>query len=138
MKPIIVTTFLLSALFASCQVHWDESSKWTLYQCDGYRMFHIPADSLKFYDNLLINQDSMTYFVKSATLLHPKAPLAWMGGYLASYKISGNLRKVEISQYGGYFYDEKTSAYYQLPIQKIDDWLSFLQNSYLKLAKHKN
>jgi hypothetical protein len=135
MKSILIASFLLSAFFASCQVHWDQSSNWTLYQCEGYRVFSIPVDSLKFYGSSPVNQDSMAHFVKSATVLNTKAPLAWMGGYVATCKLNGALRKVEISSYGGYFFDEKSSAYYQLPISEIDAWLSFIQSSYLTLVK---
>jgi hypothetical protein len=135
MKSILIVGLLLSAFFASCQVRWNQSSNWTLYQCDGYRVFAIPVDSLKFYGSSLVNQDSMAYFIKSATVLNTKAPLAWMGGYVVTCKLDGALRKVEISSYGGYFYDEKSSVYYQLPIEKIDAWLSFIQDSYLTLVK---
>lgn len=60
-----------------------------------------------------------------------------MGGYLATYNLGGALRKVDISSYGGYFYDEKTGTYYQMPIEKIDAWLEFLRNSYTNLVTSK-
>lgn len=80
-------------------------------------------------------QDSMSLFIRSAKPLTTKAPLAWMGGYAATCRIDGIQRKIEISKYGGYFYDEKTSAYYQIPPEKIDTWLGFIQNSYQTLIK---
>jgi hypothetical protein len=135
MKSILIISLLLSAFFASCQIQWGQSSNWTLYKCEGYRVFAIPIDSLKSYDSSPFNQDSIAYFVKSAKVFNTKASLAWMGGYVATCKLDGALRKVEISNYGGYFYDEKTSAYYKLPIEKIDAWLSFIQDSYLTLVK---
>jgi hypothetical protein len=138
MKSSLITSFLFSALFASCQVHWDQSSNWTLYQYDGHRVFAITADSLKSLESSPMNQDSMAYFVKSATVLNTKAPLAWMGGYITTCTVNGGLRKVEISNYGGYFYDEKSSTYYQIPTGKIDAWLAFIQDSYLKLVTRKS
>src|SRR5580698_8299712 len=137
MKPVLIAFIFLSTLSASCQVHWEQSSNWTLYQYEGNRLFAISIDSLKFIKNSMINQDSMAYFVKSATPLNKKG-LAWMGGYIASCKINGSLRKVEISNYGGFFYDQSSSTFYQLPIEKIDDWLSFLQNSYITMIKEGN
>ena len=80
MKSILFTSFLLSTFLASCQVHWDQLSNWAQYQCEGYGVFAIPADSLKYYECSPINQDSMAHFVKSATVLNTKAPFAWMGG----------------------------------------------------------
>jgi hypothetical protein len=134
MKSSLIISFLFSTLSASCQVHWDQSSNWTLYQYDGYRVFAISADSLKTLGSSPMNQDSMAYFIKSATILNTKAPLAWMGGYITTCTVNGRLRKVEISRYGGYFYDEKSSTYYQLPTEKIDAWLAFMQDAYLKLV----
>jgi hypothetical protein len=131
MKSILITCLLISTLMASCQVHWDQASDWTLYSYQGHRLFKIPIDSLKLFDHQSLKQDSMAAFVKSAKMLDTKAPLVWMGGYVATCNVSGSLRKVELSTYGGYFYDEKTSSYYQLPAEKTDAWLSFLKNSYL-------
>lgn len=138
MKSTLIASLLFSASFASCQVHWSQSSNWTLYQYDGNRVFTISVDSLKFLESSPMNEDSMAYFVKSAQFLNTTVPLAWMGGYIATCKVNGTVRKVEISRYGGYFYDEKTSAYYQLPMEKIDPWLAFVQDSYLKLVKKQN
>jgi hypothetical protein len=138
MKSIIIACLLLSAFMASCQVHWDQASDWTLYSYQGHRLFKIPVDSLSLYDHQPMNQDSMATFVKSAKILDTKAPLVWMGGYVATCNISGSLRKVELSIYGGYFYDEKTSQYYQLPPEKAEAWISFLQQSYMTSFKKKD
>jgi hypothetical protein len=135
MKIFLIVSLLYCSLLASCQVHWNQASDWKLYQYQGHRIFKLPIDSLKMYGSMAMNQDSMAFFVRSATLLNTKAPLIWMGGYVATCKIDGSFRKVELSRYGGYFYDEKTSAYYQLPSEKIDAWLAFIQNSYQVLIK---
>jgi hypothetical protein len=135
MKPLLVASLFMSTLSASCQVHWSQSSDWALYQYEGDHLLTFPIDSLRLCKSYSINRDSMAYFINSAVPLNSKAPLAWMGGYAATCKINGIIRKVDISSYGGYFYDEKTSAYYQMPIEKIDAWLAFVQNSYLTMIK---
>jgi hypothetical protein len=137
MKLTLIASLVSCSLLGSCQVHWDHASDWKLYQYDGHRIFTIPIDSLKTYNSLSMDQDSMAIFVRSAKYLDTKAPLVWMGGYVATCSIGGALRKVELSRYGGYFFDEKTSAYYQLPTEKIDAWLAFIQNSYLAFIKLK-
>jgi hypothetical protein len=137
MKSILIISLVSCSLLASCQVHWSQASDWKLYEYQGHGIFKLPIDSLKLYSSTPMNQDSMAFFVRSATLLNTKAPLIWMGGYVATCSINGGYRKVELSRYGGYFYDEKTSAYYQLPSEKIDAWLSFIQNSYQNLIKPK-
>jgi hypothetical protein len=84
-----------------------------------------------------MNQDSMSFFVKSAEVLNTNAPLTWMGGYVATCEINGAPRKIELSRYGGYFYDEKSSTYYQIPMEKIDAWLAFIQYSYMAFGERK-
>jgi hypothetical protein len=135
MKSVLIVFIFLSTLSASCQPRWEQSSHWTLYQYEGNRLFDFSIDSLKFIKSSKLNEDSMAYFVKSATLLNKKG-LAWMGGYIVTCKINGSLRKVEISNYGGFFYDQSSNTFYQIPEAKIDDWLAFLQNSYKAMIKN--
>src|SRR5215469_14099862 len=127
MKSTFIIPLLFCSILASCQVHWGQASDWKLYEYQGHRIFKLPVDSLKLYRSLTMNQDSMALFINSATVLHLKAPLVWMGGYVATCRVGGTDRKVDLSRYGGYFYDEKTSTYYQLPTEKIDAWLAFVQ-----------
>jgi hypothetical protein len=135
MKILIVASLLFSATVASCQLHWEKATNWTLYRYQGHRLFKIPVDSLNHYDTLALNQDSMAVFLDSAQTLHPEAPVAWMGGYIATCNLNGVIRKVELSNYGGFFYDEKTKVYYQIPAVKSEDWLSYIQQCYLNLTK---
>ena len=134
MKPLLITCILLSTVMASCQVHWQEASDWTMYSYQGYLALKLPADSLKQYKHLRMNQDSMMAFVTSAQRLARKDPFVWMGGYIATCNLDGTLRKIDLSSYGGFFYDEKSSTYYQMSPEKTDSWLSFLKNSYLILV----
>jgi hypothetical protein len=135
MKFLIVSGILLSATVASCQLHWDKANDWTLYRYQGHRLFKIPLDSLNRYGSIVLNQDSMAVFLASVQTLRPKGPVAWMGGYIATCKLNGAVRKVELSNYGGFFYDEKTKAYYQIPAVKSEDWLSYIQECYLNLTR---
>jgi|SRR5580692_373555 hypothetical protein len=137
MKHVLIGLVFLSAMSASCQIHWEQSTDWTLYQYEGNHLFSVSIDSLKFIKSSTINQDSMAYFVQSASILNKKG-LAWMGGYIATCKINGVTRKVEISNYGGFFYDQKSGVFYQLPIEKIDAWLDFLQNAYITMINKKD
>jgi hypothetical protein len=137
MKLVLVASIFISALSASCQVHWEQSSNWTLYQYEGNRVFKVPIDSLKFIKSFALNNDSMAGFLKSVTPLNKKN-LAWMGGYITTCRIDGIIRKVEISNYGGFFYDQLTGMSYQLPTEKIDAWLDFLQNSYITMINKKD
>ena len=135
MKNLFVISLLLSATVASCQLHWERGTNWKLYRYQGHRLFKIPIDSLSNYDNLVLNQDSMAVLLASVQNLHPDGPVSWMGGYIATCQLGSTIRKVEISNYGGFFYDEKTRAYYQISAAKSEDWLSYIQQNYLNLTK---
>ena len=39
----------------------------------------------------------MVVFLDSVQTLHPEAPIAWMGGYIATCKLNGTVRKVELA-----------------------------------------
>jgi hypothetical protein len=127
MKTLTLSFLLISTTVASCQMHWEKATNWTLYRYQGHRLFKIPLDSLKFYNSLPLNQDSIGIFVNSLGILHPEAPIEWMGGYIATCQINGALRKVELSNYGGFIFDEKSKTYYQLPPDKTERWISYLQ-----------
>jgi hypothetical protein len=135
MKIVLITSLVLSATVASCQLQWGKATNWTLYRYQGHRLFKIPLDSLRQYDSLALNQDSMAVFLNSAQTLHPEASVAWMGGYIATCKLNGIDRKVELSNYGGFFYDEKTRTYYKITEGKSEDWLFYLQQCYLNLTR---
>ena len=139
MKSILFVVLLVSSLMASCQTHWDKASAWTLYSYQGRRIFRLPIDSLERYDNLYLNQDTMASLIKSSKIADTQAAHIWMGGYAATCKIDGTIRKVDISNYGGYFFDERTGVYYQLPPEKIEAWQTFLKDSYRTLVtKNRN
>jgi hypothetical protein len=134
MKSILITCLFLSTLMAACQVHWSQTADWKMYSYQGYLVLRLPVDSLNQYKTLQLNQDSITRYVTSAKPLDSKTPLVWMGGYIATCTLNGTVRKVDLSSYGGYFYDEKTNSYYQMPTEQIDAWLSFLKSSYMTLV----
>lgn len=132
MKFQIISCLLLSSVIGSCQVRWANTTNWTLYGYQGSRMFDIPVDSLNSFDTIVLSQDTVKSYLLSARIL--KEPAIWMGGYVTTCKIGGTLRKIEFSNYGNFFYDEKSKYYYQLAPQKIDGWLSYLQKSLITLA----
>lgn len=138
MKILLISSLLISVLTSSCQVHWDKTSEWKLYRYQGNELFSISLDSLHSLQKIPLSQDSINNYLSQVTIKHPKAATHWMGGYIATCQSNGGLRKVVLSNYGGFFYDQKANAYYQLPTEKIDDWLSFLQTSYLTMIKKNN
>ena len=135
MKLCLILCLQFVVLLSCGQVQWNQSSEWTIYQSQAHDLFKVPIDSLNSLDTLRLNKDTVESYLSALEPIHPKAPVAWMGGYIATCKIEGVRRKIELSNYGGFFYDEKTNTFYQVSKSKIDSWVDYLQNSYLTLLK---
>jgi hypothetical protein len=135
MKTQIILCLLLSSGIASCQIHWEKASEWTLYAYQGSQMFKLPLDSLNSFDTLKLNQDTLMSYLATSRILDSKDQGVWMGGYITTCKLDGKLRKVDFSNYGNFFYDEKSKTYYQLSGSKSDAWNTYLQNCLLTLAR---
>jgi hypothetical protein len=137
MKLSLIVCLQFVVLLSCGQVQWNQSSDWTIYQSQASDIFKVPNDSLNSLDTLGLNKDTVESYLSSLELFHPKAPVAWMGGYIATCKIDGVRRKIDLSNYGGFFYDEKTNAFYRVSKDRIDSWVDYVQSSYLTLLKKK-
>jgi hypothetical protein len=52
-------------------------------------------------------------------------------------KLEGVTRKMEISNRGGFLYDESTGTFYQVQDEKASAWTDYLHNSYSKFINGK-
>jgi hypothetical protein len=137
MKTQVFLCLLLSSAITSCQVHWEKASDWTLYGYQGSRMFKIPLDSLNSFDTLKLNHDTVASYLATTRTLDAKDQGIWMGGYITTCEWDGKPRKIDFSNYGNFFYDEKSKTYYQLAGSKSENWNAYLQNCLLTLARRK-
>jgi hypothetical protein len=125
-KILVTVIFTVRAYTdAQGQVLWMKAQNWKIYN-GGDSSFAISIDSLKGEKYHQLNADSMRYFLDSVTLLPNNIQPGWMGVYLTTCVIEGEIRKVLISYYAGFFYDEKSRRYYQIPASKKDDWRNYL------------
>jgi hypothetical protein len=105
---------------------WQNASQWTMYSLRGAKFYKISVDSLDRYRNKSLNDDTMRMFLsKSVELPANKAPM-WMGAYVVSCAIDHKRRKVDISSYGGFLFDEKDKKFYSIPEDIQKDWLNYL------------
>jgi len=126
LKIFVAVIFTILAHFgAQGQVIWKKAHSWKLYNT-GDSSFVISLDSLNGHKYYQLNPDSMMYFLDSVTLLPNDIQPAWMGVYLTTCVIDGEIRKVLISYYAGFFYDDKSRRYYQLASSKKNDWRNYL------------
>lgn|SRR6185437_2282371 len=113
-------------------IHWDNTRNWKIYALNkSSTVFSLPADSLSNLHGASLGDDSMHIFLSSAKLLHVPMSPAWMGCYLISCENEkGQVMKVVVSVYGGFFLDYFDGNYYQLDPGLIRIWLDYLNRAY--------
>ncbi len=143
MKYILLTITISNFLFiqesSSQSINWAESKNWKLYDVHDESAFNYTLDTLRKFRNRSLNKDSMQTFVSNVTIIPIERIPVWMGFYVATCEFkSGAIRKIEISVYGGFFYDEKEKKYYQLPLEISKDWLDYMAESAAALQSDSN
>lgn len=135
MKYLII--FLLLTIFKSgteIKVDWYRSGKWRLYATQEFDVFGYNLDTLKKIRSIALNDDSVRLFIGDAKELVNKDAPAWMGLHLLTCELhGGEIRKVEVSSYGNFFYDEKGKKYYKIQTQLSREWRAYIASNFLKL-----
>jgi hypothetical protein len=130
MKIIIALVIATMSMHSvSAQIHWSETKDWKLYKAKTSILFKSTPDSLALMNAYPLNRDSIIAFLNESTILPKETPVAaWMGGFAATFKYDGKLRKLLISSYGGYVFDSESKRYYQLPSERKDEWFEYINS----------
>lgn len=135
MKIILIIGFTLFFISAKAQkFEWFSTTNWRLYDLKGRSIFKYSDSSLKQVRYVLLNNDSIILLIRNASLIPSGKEPVWMGAYVASCEQKGKVIKIEISQYGGFFYNEADQKYYELPENLKKDWLEYLSQYYMKFS----
>jgi hypothetical protein len=126
MRQLILALLVLTTTLTEAQVNWKETSDWKIYNPGRLNIFTIPLDSLAYLRSRALAGDSVRQFLDSIKALPGTVRPAWMGGSLVSCLFHGEVRKIEVSSYGGFFYDQGSKTYFQLPAEKKDEWFTYL------------
>jgi hypothetical protein len=130
MKQTIILTISLF-FWISCsqaqQVNWKQTRHWKIYALNKAAALSYPADTLNQFKHIELDDSTMSTFLSEASLLPKKKYAAWMGFYMTTYETPGHdLRKVILSNYGGFFFDSFSKRYYELPESLRDKWYAFI------------
>ena len=113
------------------ELNWNSSKNWRLYKTNNLDGASLSIDSLKLISNLPLNEDSIHFFLVNAKTIQV-TNAAWMGYYTVTCDFPANRHeKILISAYGGFFYDQNTGKYYELPMEIRKDWLNYFNNAYV-------
>jgi hypothetical protein len=141
MKALILLIILLPAFHAKSPkevvsktasiqtpvIDWTTTKDWTLYYTKSKKAFSFSLDTLKNFKSIQLEQHEMKKFLATAAPLPTERTPYWMGYYIASCRLADDsIIKIEISQYGRFFYTERDKRYYQLAEDVQDNWMAYL------------
>jgi hypothetical protein len=134
-RGIAITLFIFSCVFATAQeINWKNTKNWKLYKLNSRAAFSYPADTLHHFESVNLNDDTIRDFLCTASIWPKEKKTVWMGLLIATYETENNqLRKINISNYGGFFFDDFTGKYYELPERVRDQWMNYLNEKLDKL-----
>ena len=129
--PYLLLFFSAGFHFCSGQPPtWPATKNWKVYSLQAPAVFTISVDSLRFLQGAPLNRDSVQFYLNSLQQLPEDRTPTWMGAWLGSYESAdGQIHKIEIGAYGGYFYDVSSGRYYHLPRPLIRPWQKFITSN---------
>jgi hypothetical protein len=121
---------MLLALGLNAQkTDWKSGRNWRLYSIRESEAFNYTLDTLKNFQSIPLDQDTMTGFLTEVEQWPKEKYSLWSGLYVVTCELpNADVRKIEISVYGGFFYDDRSKTYYQLPREIRTAWLEYLSD----------
>lgn len=105
-----------------------------MYDVHDFDAFNYTISDLDAMKTINLNVDTMQFYLNSMEVWPTEKTSVWMGLYLATCRLpNGQIRKIEISVYGGFLYDELQHTYYQVAEDRRQDWLAYLSQKSLQL-----
>jgi len=106
-----------------------------MYNIHDRAGFQYSVDTLQNFKSVEMGDEKVLTFLKNAIYLPNEKSGVWMGLYVATCELEDKkTRKILLSNYGGFFYDELTKQYYELPVSKRNDWMEFLNENSKKTS----
>lgn len=134
MRPIpTIILLLVNSSMMGQSLPIGKSTHWKIYDISGNDLFTYSIDTIKKFPASPINEDSIHFYLSDLSIWPSNDPPLWMGAHIATFELNGSERKVEISLYGGFFYDEGTKLHYQVAENKIDSWTTFIRKEFMKI-----
>ncbi|MEO9209534.1 MAG: hypothetical protein ABI208_00470 [Ginsengibacter sp.] len=130
---VIISFFFITNCFSQ-SINWKDAKNWKLYSVRDDSAFGYSIDTLKNFESIDLDYDVMQSFLSNVIEWPREKTSLWMGLYVVTCELpTKEIRKIEISVYGGFFYDEKTKTYFQLPEPIKNDWLDYFSSNSARL-----
>ena len=131
-KPVCVLLMVVFTVFACSgqEINWKAANNWKIYDIYGQGAIKSTVDTLRNFKSLALDRDTLQTFLQSVTVWPKEKYSLWMGAYVVTCKTDDKKpRKILVSTYAGFFYDQTTRRYYQVSEELVDEWLDFLNNT---------
>jgi hypothetical protein len=115
MKHLQIILAVFSSIFCNAQSNWKITSDWKIYSVADRLIFKVPVDSLLNIKHRQLDNDSIQHYLAVATRMKDSVQPIWMGGFLLSYQYEGQAYEIQLSVYGGFFFDHRLNYYYEVP-----------------------
>jgi hypothetical protein len=120
---------LSSAITFNQNINWARSKSWILYDIHDDNAFSYSIDTLKNFRSINLADSIIQFYLKDLKLWSKKESPLWMGLYVVTCILEdGSIHKLDLSVYGGFFYDEITKSYFSISQTKMDQWLIYLHD----------
>lgn len=129
MKTFLAFLMAFGSLNNVAQIDWGKTTHWKIYKVPGPIIFQIPIDSLTRLNSQALRKDSILMYIGNSKILPDSIKPVWMGGWVATYELSGEVHKIQISAYGGFFYDQTSGRYYEIPMEMRDEWMTYINQA---------
>lgn len=130
MKVLAFFLFTVSLYSNRQTIDWEKTANWKLYKVGTRESLTITADSLLKRQSIFLDSLQMKKYLHAIQIWPKEKTASWMGFFVATYELEDHApRKVLISTYGGFFYDESTKRYYEIADPDKQNWLNFLNET---------
>src|SRR4051794_14042592 len=128
MKKMVSFSFaiILALVLDAQNIDWKSARNWRLYSIRESAAFDYTLDTLKHFKSIPLDLDTMVNFLSDVEQWPKEKYSLWSGLYVATCELpNADVRKIEISVYGGFFFDDRSKTYYQLPRETRNAWLEY-------------
>ena len=134
-NTLLLAFIYYSFICFSQKMDWTITKEWCLYDIHNSNAFYFSLDTLKTFRSILLNDSVMSEMLGGSIEWPDNRAPVWMGLYVTTTRLlDGSIRKLDVSVYGGFFYDELNKAYYSVSPEKKAKWLGYLHDSMAKLS----
>lgn len=105
---------------------WAKTANWKIYDPQGHKTLGLSVDTIARFHSKLMGDKMVLDFLMASKELPNTYSTTWMGNFVCTYELNGFLRKVDISMYGGFFYDEYLKKYFEIPMDLRGSWYDML------------